>query len=67
MYNLCPEQLTTETYGEAVSNLTDAIVGTENSETSQSDEVLESVSNYLTTLATFVNASDVIVDRTVGL
>ena len=50
-----------------MSNLTDAIVGTENSEASQSDEVLESVSNYLTTLATFVNASDVIVDRTVGL
>ena len=59
-------QLTNDTYGEAVMMLADIIGGTENSTANQNDQVLNQVADYFSTLATFVNASNVTINKTVS-
>ena len=59
-------QLTEETYGEAVMMLANIVGGTENSTTNQTDRVLMQVADYFSMLATFVNDSDVTVNKTVS-
>ena len=59
-------QLTEETYGEAVMMLANVVGGTENSTANQTDRVLMQVADYFSMLATFVNDSDVTVNKTVS-
>ena len=47
-------------------NLSQVIKQSENSEAEQNSEVLGTVANYITELATFVNNSMVIIDKTVS-
>ena len=59
-------QLTEETYGEAVMMLANVVGGTENSTANQTDRVLMQVADYFSMLATFINDSDVMVNKTVS-
>lgn len=59
------QQLTVETYGMAVSSLSQVVKMTENT-TEQNSEVLGTVANYFNQLATFVNESNVTINTTVS-
>lgn len=54
------------TYGEAISDLAKVIEGTEQSAINQNAAVLETVADYLTTLATFVTNVNVTINTTVS-
>lgn len=60
-------QLTTETYGEAVSDLASIIGETEESTGNQTDKVLDTVADYFTTLTTFINQPNVTSNASVSL
>ena len=46
--------------------LANIVGGTENSTANQNDQVLKQVADYFSTLATFVNDSNVNIDKTVS-
>lgn len=46
--------------------LADIVGGTENSTANQNDQVLKQVADYFSVLATFVNDSNVIINKTVS-
>ena len=60
-------QLTSETYVDTVSMLSQIIVLTENNTAEQTSEVLSQVATYFEDLADFVNESNVIVNIAVSL
>ena len=59
-------QLTADTYEMAVSMLSQVIETSENSQADQNSEVLSTVANYFTEVATFVNSSMVTINNTVS-
>ena len=60
-------QLTNDTYGDAVSMLSQIVRNTENNTGQQTSEVLSQVASYLEDLASFVNESNVIINMTVSI
>ena len=59
-------QLTTETYGDSVTILSQVIEFTENNINEQTNEVLSNVANFFEVLVDFVNESSVIINTTVS-
>lgn len=59
-------QLTVETYGATVAQLSQVIGQTENDTVEQNSEVLRSVAEYFGELAVFVNTSNVTINATVS-
>ena len=60
------QQLTADTYEDAVARLSEVIVGTEDAEIEQNMAVLETVANYFNQLATFVTGTNVTINATVS-
>ena len=58
--------MTVETYEVAVAMLSQIIEQSESSIVEQNSEVLNTVSNYITELAMFVNSSMIVINETVS-
>ena len=59
-------QLTNETYMDAIAMLSGILNVTESITNQQTDEVLDSVANYLDVVADFVNTSQVVIGTDVS-